>query len=173
LGTQLKIYCDTNTLPHNIGHASLKSLRELVAIKQLADKYPVFHSLVTYKEVMATPGSTRRRVPIIDYNALNPIPKDEKIHGFHTEFDPYGGCVTYPLVSDVQDEALCEELKQHGLSSRDAEHITQAVCNRCDVFLTRDEATIIKPHRTWLERRFPTLKFRLPSELLEQLASSF
>jgi len=53
----------------------------------------------------------------------------------------------------------------HGLEQRDAEHITQAVCNNCDVFLTRDEDSIITPHRHWLEQKFPGLKIRLPSEL--------
>ena len=48
--------------------------------------------------------------------------------------------------------------------------ITQAVCNGCDVFLARDERTIITTHRGWLETRLPTLKVRLPSEILGELA---
>ena len=44
-----------------------------------------------------------------------------------------------------------------GLAWKDAEHITQAVCNNCDVFLTRDVKTIIRPHRTWLEKRLASL----------------
>ncbi len=173
LGTeaQLKIYCDTSTLPHNIRHADQKSQGELAALKQLAEKHSMFGSLVVLRELMNTTEQTQQNNLIVDYKALEPIPKDEKVHGFHTQTDQYGGCVTYPLVSDVQDETLRNELIQRGLKSRDAEHITQAICNSCDVFLTRDERTIIKPHRPWLETRFPTLKVRLPSELLEELAS--
>jgi len=70
------------------------------------------------------------------------------------------------MISDVQDEAIRSELIAHGLEQRDAENITQAVCNDCDVFLTRDERTIINPQRAWLEQRFPKLKVWLPSELL-------
>jgi hypothetical protein len=76
------------------------------------------------------------------------------------------------LIADCQDETLRRELLEHGLEPNDAEHLTQAVCNDCGVFLTRDEATIINPHRQWLEQRFPNLKIRLPSELLNELASA-
>ena len=167
----MKIYCDTSTLPHNIGHADQKSQVELAALKQLAEKCSMFGSLVVLRELMNTTKQPQQNKLIVDYKALEPIPKDERVHGFHTQTDQYGGCVTYPLISDVQDETLRNELIQRGLDLRDAEHITQAVCNGCDVFLTRDERTIIKPHRRWLEARFPALKVRLPSELLEELAS--
>ena len=168
----MKIYCDTSTLPHNIRHADQKSHGELAALNRLAEKYSMFGSLVDLRELMNTPDQTQQNNLIVDYKALEPIPKDERVHGFHTQTDQYGGCITYPLVSDVQDEMLREELIHRGLTPRDAEHITQAVCNCCDVFLTCDVRTIIKPHRAWLETRFPTLKVRLPSELLEELASS-
>ncbi len=131
----MKIYCDTDTLPHNIRHADQKSQRELAALKQLAEKYLMFGSLVVLRELMNTTEQTQQNHLIVDYKALEPIPKDEKVHGLHTQTDQYGGCVTYPLVSDVQDERLREELTQHGLKLRDAEHVTQAVCNGCDVFL--------------------------------------
>jgi hypothetical protein len=55
---------------------------------------------------------------------------------------------------------------RHGLEQRDAEHITQAVCDNCDVFLTGDEDSIITPYRHWLELRFPSLKICSPSELV-------
>ncbi len=165
----MKIYCDTSTLPHNIRHADQKSQRELAALKQLAEKYLMFGSRAVLRELMNTPEQNQRNNLIVDYKALAPIPKDEKVHGFHTQIDQYGGSVSYPLVSDVQDETLRTELMQRGLDRPDAEHITQAICNDCDVFLTRDEKTIIKPHREWLETRFPTLKIRRPSELLKEL----
>ncbi len=167
----MKIYCDTSTLPHNIRHADEKSQGELAALKQLAEKYSMFGSRVVLRELISTTEQTQRDYLIVDYQALEPIPKDEKLLGFYTQTDQYGGCITNPMISDVQDERLREELTQHGLKLRDAEHITQAVCNGCDVFLTRDERTIINPHRAWLETRFPTLKVRLPSELLVELAS--
>jgi len=58
---------------------------------------------------------------------------------------------------------------KRGLKQRDAEHLTQAVCNNCAVFLTRDKRII--SGRQWLEERFPGLKIRLPSELIADLSS--
>ena len=58
----------------------------------------------------------------------------------------------------THDDVSCEELKKHGLEPKDAQHITQAVCNDCDVFLTRDEKSIINPHGQWLETRLRPLK---------------
>ena len=83
--------------------------------------------------------------------------------------DQYGGCISYPLVSDVQDEAIFRELENRGLGLHDAQHITQAISNNCDVFLTRDWKTIIRKHRPWIEQRFPTLKIFRPSELVTEL----
>jgi hypothetical protein len=56
-----------------------------------------------------------------------------------------------------------------GLKRQDAEHIAQAVSNECDVFLTRDEATIVK-YRDAIQALCPNIRIRLPSELLRELA---
>lgn len=121
---------------------------------------------------MATTDLDQQKRLLDEFAERQKIPRDELVCGFATHSDQYGGFVTYPLVSDVQDEALRDELIERGLSPRDAEHITQTVCNSYDVFLTRDECTIIKPHREWLQTRCPTLGFRLPSELLEEVRES-
>jgi hypothetical protein len=160
----LKIYCDTSVLPHNMDQKT--QLEERAALKQLAEKYSMFGSHLIHYEVMNTPDVTQRENLIIDYKALEPVSKDVKIYGFQAQADQYGGFVCYPLMSDVQDEKLRNELIGQGLEQRDAEHITQAVCNDCDVFLTCDVSTIIKPHGQWLEQRFPRLKVWRPTQLL-------
>ncbi len=166
----LRIYCDTDTLPHNIRHDDKKTQGELAALKRLAEEQLLFGSLEVRREVMKTRKQSQQDNLIVDYKALKPITKDERVHGFHTQTDQFGGFITQPLISDVQDEALRNELVNRGLKLNDANHITQAVCNNCDVYLTRDEDTIIKPHRAWLEIRLG-IKIRLPSELLEELLS--
>jgi len=92
----------------------------------------------------------------------------KKLLGFNIQISQYT-CFNSPIISDVQDEAIRAELMKRGLKQRDAEHITQAVCNNCDVFLTRDKG--IRKRRDWLEQRFPGLKIRLPSELVADLLS--
>ncbi len=64
---QLKIYCDANTLPHNIRHADQKSQGELAALKQLAEKYSMFGSLVVLRELMNTTDQTQQNYLIVDY----------------------------------------------------------------------------------------------------------
>lgn len=167
----MKIYVDTSCLHGNIRHADAKSQKERMALEQLAEQYSLFGSRLTLREVMDMAESERRDKLILDCKALQPIPKDEKLLGFSHQSDPYRGFTTSPLIADCQDETLRSELIDHGLDPRDAEHLTQAVCNDCAVFLTRDEATIIGPHRQWLEQRFPNLKIRLPSELLNDLSA--
>ena len=110
--------------------------------------------------------------PLAEHAALKPILKDEKLLGFNATSGPYGGFTCHPIIADVQDETIRNELIAKGLEPRDAEHITQAVCNNCDVFLTRDEKSIIIPHREWLENRFPKLKIMRPVALVAFLDSA-
>ena len=138
-------------------------------MRELWESPDLFGSHLVEYEAANTKDDTRRQSLIVEFKALRPVSKDQKLLGFNTVFDQYGGFVCSPMISDVQDESLREELMHRGLAQRDAEHVTQAICNDCDVFLTRDEKSIIKPHRAWLEERFPGFKVRLPSELLEEL----
>ena len=162
----MKIYCDTNTLFSNIKNLPV----EIAALERLLEDYRagkniMLRSRVDLREVMKTPCTILRQKLIEDYECLQPVPNDEKLHGFNKVTDYLGGCFTYPLISDVQDEVICAELEKRGLRHQDAQHITQAICNGCDIFLTRDFKTIIKDHRTWLEARFPNFKVRKPSEM--------
>jgi hypothetical protein len=112
---------------------------------------------------MNTGNPAQLRALVGDYESLEPIPNDEKLLGFHHQSDQYGGFLSSPMISDVQDEQIRDELLRHGFEPRDAEHITQAVCNRCNVFLTRDGGIINR--RLWLETRFPAFKVKRPSEI--------
>jgi hypothetical protein len=171
---KLSIYCDTDTLLSNIRQDDEKSKRELLALQRLLDgrqagKYQMVRSRVSLRELTATRNEALRQDLLTDYEALESIANDEKVLGVDTQYDRLGGFITNPLVSDVQDEPLRDQLMQRGLSQRDSEHLAQAISNCCSVFLTRDEATIIKPHRDWIEETFPSLKVRLPSELLNEI----
>lgn len=117
-------------------------------------------------EATRTKDESKRNTLVDEHQAREKVIKDETIVGYNAQSDPCGGFIGFALISDVPNEAIRAELIGRGLEQRDAEHITQAVCNDCDVFLTRDEKTIIKGQRQWLEQRFPKLKVRLPSKLL-------
>jgi len=53
-----------------------------------------------------------------------------------------GSVVSSPPVSDVQDKKILAELQSFGLKRKYAAHITQAACNDCAAFLTRDRKII-------------------------------
>jgi large subunit ribosomal protein L30 len=166
LEAQLKIYGDTNTLLGNTDDAlQLKALKQLSSDKRLI----WFSSHIVRYEAMNTKNEIKRSRLVGEHEARKLILKDEKIVGFNAQTIQYGGFIGFSLISDVQDETLRAELLERGLTQRDAEHITQAVCNDSDVFLTRDVETIIGPHRMWLEKRVPTLRVLLPSELASEL----
>jgi hypothetical protein len=123
----LKIYCDTSTLPENIRGADAKSQKELTALKQLQELGVMLGSHIVRYEVMNTKDESKRTQLLAEHDALKPIDNDEKLLGIHTTTDQYGGFVSYPMISDVQDEAIRAELIERGLEQKDAEHITQAV----------------------------------------------
>jgi hypothetical protein len=165
----LRIYCDTSALRHNIScHSDEKSQRELAALNQLTETYPLFGSHLVRYEAERTKDEIQRGYLIIDVDELQNVPNDQKLLGFNVQISQYT-CINSPIISDVQDEAIRAELMECRFKQRDAEHITQAVCNHCDVFLTRDGG--IHKRRDWLEQRFPGLKIRLPSELVSDLSS--
>jgi hypothetical protein len=172
----MKVYCDTNALFHNISRHKEEpnAQRELDALEQLLQRRQagtptMFRSRVDLRELEETKDQSQREKLRLDYESLEQIPNDEKHYASNVQTDQHGGTIANPLVSDVQNESICRELLEGGLERRDAQHITQALCNDCDVFLTRDVDTIIRPHRKWLETQFPSLKIRLPTELLEEL----
>lgn len=175
----MRIYCDTDTLLHNTKrHADQPDVRtELNALTVLLNKHTageitLFRSRVNLRELQATENAAQSRSLLSDYEALQPVPFDERHYGNSDEVvDPWGSVISSPLVSDVQDEKMLAQLQGLGLKPKDAEHITQALCNSCEVFLTRDEDSIIKI-RNRIETRFPDIKILKPSELENQLTSN-
>ncbi len=138
----------------------------------------MYRSRVVLSEIVATKDLEQQEKLIADYHALDQIPHDERVVGFHNQWDKFGGA-SYPLVSDVQDEKLYLGIKGElearlGRRSdtqqwnRDAQHLTQAMANNCNVFLTRDYKTIIKLLREYLQSHFDGFKAKTPTELLSE-----
>jgi len=127
-----RIYCDTDTLFSNIKRHENepKAQRELEALEELlayhrAGQIEMFRSLINRRELEETKSLSQLEKLRADYESLPPLPKDERPYG--SEFlvtDPRGGCISNPLVSDVQDETRCAEVTNRGLTIRDAQHIT-------------------------------------------------
>jgi hypothetical protein len=159
---QLKVYGDTNTLRENAS-----DVVELEALKKLDGDKRVkwFTSNIVHYEATNTRDETKRGALVTDHKTRQKVAKDEKLRGFQSYGDGRSW-ISYPLLSDVQDEELHAEIMKQSIKLIDAKHLTQAACNKCDVFLTCD-SKIIK-RRQWLEQRL-NLRILLASELVKQL----
>ena len=139
----MKVYFDTNTISPNIEQDPTEQ-NALEELRQRAKKAELgiveMSSNVALRETEKTRDEERRQELRKDYSRLTPVTKDERVLGSHSQSDQYGGLVSYPLVSDVQDEDILSELfklgfdKNDGHDRHDAQHLTQAICNECDIF---------------------------------------
>ena len=100
-----------------------------------------FTSNIVNYEATNTPDEAKRNTLVADHKAREKVAQDEKLLGFNS----YGDRLTWissPRISDVQDEKLHAEIMKQGIKLVDAKHLTQAACNKCDVFLTCDNGII-------------------------------
>jgi hypothetical protein len=171
----VKIYCETSTLEGNVRQDTPEVMEAKAAIQALkkihADGLIKFYgSRVNLREVGNTKDATRRAGLTADYQELAPILKDERVLGFSAQYDQLGGFISNVIVSDTQDEKMRDSIISIGIDQKDAEHLTQAICNDFDYFLTRDQGII--RYRDQIETKFPPIKIRTPPELLAELRSS-
>ncbi len=85
----------------------------------------------------------------------------------HTVLGFSGGSTTTPLVTDIVDGHLFDDLKSIGLDDEDAKHLMYAVANGCQVFVTLDPDFLGR--RVALQVRCPSLRILKPSELAAEL----
>ena len=135
----MKVYCETSSLFTNARREpnEMHALADLLA-EHRTGNITMFLSRVALREVVKTLDAIIREQLIADYEALVSTPLDEKVLGSYTVTDQYGGSISNPLVADVQDDSIVQKLIQRGFKPRkpqekvcDAEHIAQAVSNKC------------------------------------------
>jgi hypothetical protein len=92
------------------------------------------------------------------------------LYGFNTILRPLGsvsgtsGFTTYPL---IEDDPVARRLREIGLDRLDAHHVMLAIKRECAVFVTCDEATILK-YRAQVDAEFP-IRLTLPSKLVREI----
>jgi len=170
----LQVYCDTSSLFSNANrHRQPASQNEASAINSLLQyhrrrKMTLSRSNIALRELERTRDPIQKDALLHDFLELVPIANDEKVLGFDCiQTDLFGGHITNPLVSDVQDENLLRRLEALGLPKQDAQHLAQAISNGVDVFLTRDDEHFLSK-REIFEQQFG-IEIRLPSEMLAEL----
>ena len=146
---EIGIYVDTSAFLSNAGqHSDPKSVAEAAAIEKLkpehaSGRYKLFFSSLNEREISATTDENQRDNLKKDRDGLSKVPLNERLLGFNTVSDWTDGFVSAPIMSDIQDEKTRDELIKIGLTRDDADHVSQALSNKCDYFLTRDIKTII------------------------------
>ena len=107
----------------------------------------------------ATLEQARPDVPVVE--------KDHDVLGFSYLQDQYGGFIANPLITDVIDDALFEDLRSRGLDHEDARHLMYAACNGCERFVTLDPDFLTR--RVSLEASCKAIRIVKPSELVVEL----
>jgi hypothetical protein len=74
------------------------------------------------------------------------------------------GFTTYPL---IEDDPVARRLREIGLDRLDAHHVMLAIKRECAVFVTCDEATILK-YRAQVDAEFP-IRLTLPFKLVREI----
>jgi hypothetical protein len=164
-------YCDTSSLLSNLTKTRAPKPEEAQALSRLLqfhaeEKLKLMRSNVIVRELEKTKDPNQRRNLLSDFVNLMPVAKDENVCGFAELTDPYGGHISNPLVSDVQDEKMVSDLLNTITGRKDAEHLTQAITNGCDYFLS-DDGELLK-HALTIEKKYG-IRILKPSDLARQM----
>jgi hypothetical protein len=95
------------------------------------------------------------------------VQEDHQLLGFSNLDGPYGTIAVTPIVTDLVDEPLFNDLRAMGLEEADARHFMYAAANRCERFVTLDSDFLNR--KPMLEARCPALMVVTPSELAAEL----
>lgn len=102
---------------------------------------------------------------------LSRVPNDHKVLGYFKLTDPYGGFISNPIVTDIPNLPLFENLLSTGLRKDDAQHLLYAVMNGMEFFVTCDKGILSK--KTQIEGILVSaschMAIRTPYELYAEL----
>jgi predicted nucleic acid-binding protein len=102
---------------------------------------------------------------------MSAVVNDHAVLGFNTIDYGNRGFISYPLLTNIVDEALFAKLRAVPLKEVDAKHVMLAVANDCQFFLTLDERDLL-PVRSAIEAICPQLRIVRPTELITELEKS-
>jgi predicted nucleic acid-binding protein len=170
---QFKVYLD-NDIASGLVNRDLEEEMNLVdLLMQLARNGRVGMTTTgqSLREIERTCNAEKRE-RLKGVTALVEISRhDHKVLGSSREVaDLRGSSVDVPLVTDVTDDRIYSRLRDLGLKDDDAKHLTNATSGGWNYFLTRDSH--IFSQRDQIEKIFPSIKIRKPSELLGEVQAS-
>jgi hypothetical protein len=99
---------------------------------------------------------------------LSAVPFDAALLGNNFVQDQYGGFVSSPMLDDIIDRPLYDELRALGFTNEDARHFMYAAApeNNCQYFLTTDPMFFL--HRARLAALRPLIRVMRPTEFMTE-----
>jgi hypothetical protein len=168
-GGNVKVYLDTNLIGSN-RYQQPEEAEALSALEKRQDIEWRISQRVT-NEAERHPDEEARARLKLEADRLAKVRVDHQVQRFQAQSDQYGGLSAFPLVDDAADRSIFESLVQIGLTRVDAQHLTNAIYERCDVFLTRDEHSILD-FRKEICSLYKDITICKPTELMTRLVSA-
>ena len=123
-------------------------------------------------EQARTTDLQKRAALAANAHLVSVVQNDHRLLGFANLDYGARGFISYPLIDDIVDTALYEQLtKSAGLKAADAKHVMYAVANDCDYFVTLDTRDLL-PRRSAIELLCPKLKIMTPTEAVVTLSTT-
>ncbi len=167
----MKAYLD-NVIASGKVLSDLQPADEMAAVRtieQLASQgaLHVCTSRESWREQSRTRDRAKRETLEQARSGIPVVEKDHEVLGFSLQQDQYGGFIESPLVTDLIDNGLFNDLRIQNLDASDARHLMYAACNGCDRFVTLDPDFLTR--RVGLEARCNGIRIVKPSELVAEL----
>jgi hypothetical protein len=123
-------------------------------------------------EQARTTDVQKRAVLAASVDLVSVVQNDHRLLGFANLDYGARGFISYPLIDDIVEPALFEQLtKSAGLKDADAKHVMYAVANDCDYFVTLDTRDLL-PRRSAIQSLCPQLKVMRPTEAVATLRTA-
>jgi hypothetical protein len=144
-----------------------ESLDGLVLIAKRRDTIRFKVSYEAQREVERTRDEEKKKRLKAGISQIDNVRDSGRLRGFNSQDLGRYGFISSPLMSDVLDPSIFAQLTAFGFKKSDSTHFVNAVCNKCDVFLTTD--LDFMKYRSDLESHYRQIIIRKPSELLSEL----
>ncbi len=167
----MKVYLD-NVIASGKVLSDLEPPDEMAAVRTIEKcasqgALDVCTSRESWREQSRTRDGAKRETLEQARSDIPVVEKDHEVLGFSLQQDQYGGFIASPLVTDVVDNELFNDLRSQGLDDQDARHLMYAACNGCERFVTLDPDFLTR--RVGLEARCKGIRIVKPSELVAEL----
>ena len=167
----MRVYYD-NVIVSGLITGDVEPEAEMAALREIESAHAEgtlkrVTSRESWREQERTQDAARRSQLKGARDLVSVVQADHRVVAFENILGTLGTIATNPIINDVVDERLFDDLKALGLRGPDARHFMYAAANDCDRFVTLDGHFLDR--RLSLEARCPSIRVVRPSELAAEL----